>query len=117
MNLSPRWVDALAGAGHDAIHWSTVGRPNASDHELIAWAIAEGRTFLTADLDYPAILAAGRHRRPSVVLLRSEAWNPESMTEIVVSALAWAETELISGAIVAVDMARARLRILPLQPD
>lgn len=117
MNLSPRWVDALVEAGHDAVHWSAVGRPNASDHELMAWAIADGRTVLTADLDYPAILAAARLHLPSVLLLRSDALNPEIMAEHVLNALALAEKELRSGAIVSIDAARARLRILPLRPE
>ena len=29
MNLSPRWVDFLAAAGHEAAHWSDVGAPDA----------------------------------------------------------------------------------------
>jgi len=116
MNLSPRWVDVLAAAGHDAVHWSAVGSPNAPDRELMAWAAANGRTVLTADLDYPAILAAGRRHGPSVVLLRGDAVGPNAMAEPVLTALARAERELLSGAIVSIDAARARLRILPLQP-
>jgi len=26
MNLTPRWVEYLNGVGHDAVHWSSIGR-------------------------------------------------------------------------------------------
>jgi predicted nuclease of predicted toxin-antitoxin system len=29
MNLSPAWESVLKEAGHTAIHWSTIGAPNA----------------------------------------------------------------------------------------
>ncbi|WP_375165885.1 hypothetical protein [Chelativorans sp.] len=34
MNLSPRWIGILAGAGFEAVHWSTCGNASASDREL-----------------------------------------------------------------------------------
>jgi predicted nuclease of predicted toxin-antitoxin system len=36
MNLSPRWVDVLADAGIEAIHWSALGAYNAPDSEIMA---------------------------------------------------------------------------------
>ena len=36
MNLSPRWVSMLAGAGIEAAHWSTLGSKNAPDSEIMA---------------------------------------------------------------------------------
>ena len=30
MNLFPSWVPFLIKAGHEAVHWSTVGDPGAS---------------------------------------------------------------------------------------
>lgn len=38
MNLSPLWVEFLAEHGMDAFHWSTVGRPDAPDADLMLWA-------------------------------------------------------------------------------
>ncbi|MFP4087231.1 MAG: DUF5615 family PIN-like protein [Desulfobacteraceae bacterium] len=37
MNLSPHWVQLLVKAGHEAVHWSEVGAPNASDRDIMAW--------------------------------------------------------------------------------
>ena len=40
MNLSPRWVKLLTGAGIEAVHWSTVGAKNSSDAAIMAYALA-----------------------------------------------------------------------------
>jgi predicted nuclease of predicted toxin-antitoxin system len=102
MNLSPAWVSLLAEAGFEAIHWSDVGAANAPDDELLIWAAEHGCIALTADLDFGAILAAARTTRPSVVQVRSEKMRQ-------------AREELLEGALISVDAARARLRILPLK--
>jgi predicted nuclease of predicted toxin-antitoxin system len=36
MNLSPRWVPFLAASQIEAVHWSSVGAPNATDREIMA---------------------------------------------------------------------------------
>lgn len=64
-------------------------------------------------MDFPAILAAAKGRQPSVVLLRSDSLSPETLAKIVVPALENSENDLISGAIISIDAARVRLRILP----
>jgi predicted nuclease of predicted toxin-antitoxin system len=35
MNLSPRWLGALTGAGFEAVHWSALGPGNAPDAEIM----------------------------------------------------------------------------------
>jgi hypothetical protein len=52
MNLSPRWVDVLNDAGHEARHWTEIGNPRAPDSDLIAvlpftFAAAVGRTLVS----------------------------------------------------------------------
>jgi len=37
MNLTPRWVEHLNGAGHEACHWSSVGSAAAKDREICDW--------------------------------------------------------------------------------
>lgn len=97
------------------LHWSSVGPGNASDSELMQWAVDHGYIVLTSDLDFGAILAASGGRRPSVVQIRSEILTPTAIGAAVVSAMRQTGEELAEGAIVSVDAARARLRILPLR--
>lgn len=115
MNLSPRWIDLLNGAGMIAIHWSDVGRPNAPDSEIMAYVDTNDCVVLTHDLDFGAILTATQGAKPSVVQLRAEDVSPDVIGAQVISALRQMETELTDGALLTFDPSRTRLRLLPLR--
>lgn len=115
MNLSPRWVQALADAGISASHWSTLGAKNASDVDIMAYARANGFVVLTHDLDFGAILAATQGQKPSVVQVRAEDLSPGAIGQQVIAALRQMAPELDDGALLSVDPLRTRLRLLPLQ--
>ena len=114
MNLSPRRVAFLRNAGFEAIHWSNVGAPDASDRALMQWAAAHDDIVLTNDLDFSAILAATGRRKPSVVQIRADLLTPSAIGSALLLALAQTRRELDEGAPVTLDAARARVRILPL---
>lgn len=115
MNLTPRWVDHLNGAGHRAIHWSAVGRISAPDREIVDFAQGNDYILLTNDLDFSRILAHTKQAKPSVVLLRGEPLIPEVRGAALLGALLTCEAELSQGAIVTLDWSdRPRARVLPL---
>ncbi len=72
MNLSPRWVDLLTRSHLEAVHWSSVGSPQALDQEIMTYAAKHDYVVLTNDLDFGAILAVTHGEKPSVVQIRSE---------------------------------------------
>jgi predicted nuclease of predicted toxin-antitoxin system len=80
------------------------------------WAAAQDYVVLTADLDFGAILAATRSSKPSVIQVRSDLLTPRAIGGMVVAALRQSQLELLEGALISLDAARARLRILPLKP-
>jgi predicted nuclease of predicted toxin-antitoxin system len=108
MNLSPSWAAALVEAGHEAVHWSRIGAPNASDRQLMDWAAANDHVVVTADLDFSAILAALRTRKPSVIQIRPGLLTPEAIGAKVVETLRTLAADLAGGALVSVDAERAR---------
>ena len=114
MNLSPIWVDFLIEAGYEAVHWSKIGPGDAPDREVMQWSTRHGHVVLTSDLDFGAILAATRETSPSVLQLRSDILTPVAMGPAVVAAIHQTQQELVSGALVSIDIARSRLRVLPL---
>ncbi len=116
MNLTPEWVTFLRAANIDAVHWSTVGAPNAKDEELMRWAAAEGRVVFTNDLDFGALLAAGNANAPSVIQVRVLDLLPESIGDHVLRLLASHAEALLNGALVTLDESRTRVRVLPLRP-
>lgn len=117
MNLSPRWVASLVGAGWAAEHWSNVGVPDAADSEILGFAAANNYVVLTQDLDFGAILAITHGRKPSVVQIRSVDISPESIAAQTVAALRHVQTELEAGALLTIEADRTRLRLLPLRTE
>ena len=117
MNLSPRLGALLVGAGIGAAHWSIIGQENASDRQIMAYAKAHDFIVLTHDLDYAAILAATNAEKPSVVQVRVGDLTPESLVSAIASGLRQCEQALADGALLTIDPARLRLRILPLDAD
>ena len=113
MNLSPQWVEVLMSEGHDCVHWSEIGPPNAPDREILLWARSNGYVVFTHDLDFGAILAATKADSPSVLQLRTQNISPKRIGESVVSAFKQFEELLNQGALVSIDQKRARARILP----
>jgi predicted nuclease of predicted toxin-antitoxin system len=117
MNLSPRWIGLLVGAGIEAVHWSTQGPMNAPDTKIMAYAQAHDFVVLTHDLDFGAILAATHGEKPSAVQLRSDDVSPDVIGRQVLIALRQMEVELQQGALITVDPGRTRLRVLPLRSN
>ncbi len=117
MNLSPRWVGVLAGAGIEAVHWSTLGANNAPDSEIMSYANAHDYVVLTHDLDFSAILAATHGEKPSVVQIRADDVSPDVIGKQVIIALRQMASELEEGALLTVDPNRTRLRVLPLHRE
>jgi predicted nuclease of predicted toxin-antitoxin system len=67
MNLNTLWVEYLRTHGIESTHWSSVGRADAFDHEIMNFAVAHNMVVLTHDLGSGALLAVRRTRQPSVV--------------------------------------------------
>jgi len=114
MNLSPDWVPYLAGKGIDSIHWSAIGKPNATDQTIFDYARANGATIFTHDLDFTTMLALAHAHRPSLIQARVEDVSPDSLGPSVVAALNQFATELANGAIVTILPERNKVRVLPI---
>jgi predicted nuclease of predicted toxin-antitoxin system len=93
-----------------------VGASAASDEEVLGWAATNGFVLLTHDLDFGTILAFSGAATPSVIQIRSEDLRPEVLAERVASTLGQLAEALAEGAIVTIEPARERVRILPLSP-
>jgi predicted nuclease of predicted toxin-antitoxin system len=116
MNLTVRWVRYLAAAGYEAIHWSDVGEPTASDSEICEYARQRGFIVITNDLDFPQILSQTRHAAPSLVLLRGYPLTPEIRGIELLRALRLCEAELERGAILSLSLSgKPRARLLPIE--
>lgn len=114
MNLSPAWCDILQKHGFDAIHWSSIGDPKATDAEIFSFARKNNYIILTHDLDFSVILANTQSASPSVIQLRTHDTLPEKNSTAVIASIKKYRHELKTGAIITIDLIKSRIRILPI---
>ena len=115
MNLSPDWVKVFEKYDIEAVHWSSVGDPREKYRVIMELARAKGYIVLTHDLDFGFLLAATGVETPSVIQIWTQDILPTSIENLVISALRQFEEELNNGALVTVDKAQSRVRILPIR--
>ena len=114
MNLSPEWVPCLHGHGFAAVHWSAIGAGNAPDSEIMQWARDNRCVVFTHDLDFGILLAHSKDRGPSVMQVRTQDVSPDHLGPLVLSALRAHGETLENGALLTIDEAKSRVRILPI---
>lgn len=114
MNLSPEWVEEFRRCGMEACHWSEVGDPRAEDTQIMRWARERGMIVFTHDLDFGTALALTHAQGPSVLQVRGRHVLPSQISARVVAAIRLYQEHLNSGALVVIDEATARVRLLPI---
>jgi len=114
MPLSPALAVWLAQQGHDAVHASTIGLSQASDVEILKHARREMRVLVTADLDYPRLLALAQAEGPGLILLRGGDYGEQEAIGRLRRALTMIPSEELPRSIVVIEKGRIRRRGLPL---
>lgn len=115
MNISPKTVEYLRHREWDIIRVSTALPMNASDQEILEFALAEDRIVVTQDLDFSALLALGGYERPSLVTLRLTVSDPETVTQRILEVLPSIEQTLREGCAVTIGDVTMRIRKLPIR--
>ena len=106
-----RW---LVAKGHDAVHAAEIGLSRATDEEIILRAKRDGRTIVTADLDYPRLLAIAQASEPSLILFRGGDWSEANVIARTSEILEVLNETDIQQSILVVDRDRVRRRRLPI---
>ena len=115
MPLSPTLARWLADSGHDAIHASDIGMERALDAEIVGRAKREGRTVITADLDYPRLLALTGATEPSLILFRGGNWSDADVIARVDQLLETMTDDDVERSVLVVERNRVRRRRLPIR--
>jgi predicted nuclease of predicted toxin-antitoxin system len=114
MPLSPMLAAWLRGQGHDAVHAAELGLNRAPDIEILTRAKQEGQTIVTADLDYPRLLALTQTRDPSLILFRDGNWSDADVIARMGEILQALTAHDLARSIIVVDRDRVRRRRLPI---
>jgi predicted nuclease of predicted toxin-antitoxin system len=113
MPLSPMLVQWLSENGHDALHAAAIGLHRAPDTEIMSHAKDEGRIVVTADLDYPRLLALSAAIEPSLILFRGGNWDDDEIVARMATLLASVSEADFERSIFVVEPQRIRRRHLP----
>ena len=114
MPVTPLAVTHLRAIGHDAVHAHEIGLARATDTELLDVARREERVLITADLDYPRLLALHQASRPGIILFRGSAFSDTEMLGLLDRVLTHTPALDLAGSIIVVDRRRIRRRVLPI---
>ena len=92
-----------------------MGLLRATDVKILRWCVAQRRVAVTADSDFPMLVALRGAARPSIVLLRAVTeLSTEVHATLLVDSLPSVEEDLARGAIVTITPTRLRVRDLPI---
>lgn len=112
--LSPQLAHGLLAAGHDAVHVRDLGLGAAEDEIIFGVALAEGRVIVSADTDFGSLLAERQESKPSFILFRRVADEPQQQMAILLANLDSILEPLQSGSVVVIEQYRMRVRPLPI---
>jgi predicted nuclease of predicted toxin-antitoxin system len=114
MNLSPEWGEVLHLADIQNAHWSSLGRPDATDGQIFDYARDGGWVIMTQDLDFAHLLFRTTQSGPSTILLRIKDELSAEVRTRVAHLIRQIQPDLEAGTLAVLDERRARLRALPL---
>jgi predicted nuclease of predicted toxin-antitoxin system len=114
MPVSSALLDVLATCGHEGVHAHQIGRDRASDDELLELARRESRVIITADLDFPRLIALTLADGPGLILFRGGSYSDSEMCDLLGRVLQEVPSELLDRSICVVDRTNVRVTALPL---
>src|SRR3990172_2438059 len=116
MPLSPELAVWLTQQGHDAVHAIVAGLDRAPDEVILECARNEQRVVVTADLDYPRLLALAQTEGPGLILFRGGNYSEQEALDRLRIALETIPNEELPSSIVVIEKRRIRRRRIPLEP-
>jgi predicted nuclease of predicted toxin-antitoxin system len=114
MGISQVVVAWLQAQGHEATHLRDEGLHRLENGEIVTKAFREPRVILTWDLDFTEILALSGRHQVSAVIFRLVNTRSAHVIERLARVLQESAQDLEDGAIISVEEARHRVRLLPL---
>jgi predicted nuclease of predicted toxin-antitoxin system len=81
MPVTSLLLKVLRAHEHEGVHAYEIGKDRASDTELLSIARRESRIIITADLDFPLILALSSADGPGIIVFRGGNYSDIEMCD------------------------------------
>ena len=104
----------LSAAGWDVAHVGDIGLSRAEDLRILERGREQGRTCVTLDADFHALLATSEAKSPSVVRIRREGLNGKAISDLLLKVWPRIESAVNEGALVTITERSVRVRVLPI---
>ena len=114
MGVSTGVAQWLGTQGHDVVHLRDRGLQKLANGTIFVLAHAEQRIILTFDLDFAEIVALSNGLIVSVVIFRLRNTRTPHVIQRLDDVLKQSADALSHGAVIAVEDARHRVRMLPI---
>jgi predicted nuclease of predicted toxin-antitoxin system len=115
MPVSRSLLGVLEAHGHEGVRAHEIVLDHAADREVLAVARRENRVVITADLDFPRLLALSSAEGPGLILFRGGNYSDAEMRDLLDRVLTEVPTEILETSICVVDRKRIRYTRFPLQ--
>jgi predicted nuclease of predicted toxin-antitoxin system len=115
MPVSTVLIDVLEAYEHEGVHAHQIGKERATDRELLEIARQEDRVVITADLDFPRLLALSSAAGPGLILFRGGNYSDVEMCDLLERVLKQVMSETLACSICVVDKKRIHITQLPIK--
>jgi len=113
-NLSAAAAEILRADGMDVLHTRDVGLATADDRDILIWCREKGRTLVSLDADFHALLALSGAISPSVIRIRIEGLRDQELADLIGRVVVATADDLAQGSAVTVSATSIRVHRLPL---
>ncbi len=107
-------VAGLRTQGWEIAHVGELDMSRASDQEILEYARQNGKTVVTLDADFHALLAVQVQKTPSVVRIRIEGLTGKDLVSLLQRIWPTIDPAVSQGALVTITENRIRIRNLPI---
>ncbi|MDY6795432.1 MAG: DUF5615 family PIN-like protein [Actinomycetota bacterium] len=114
MPLSPGLAAWLRGQGFEAVHAYEIEMYNAMDETLLDYARTNSMVVITADLDYPRLLALTQEEGTGTILFRGGNFTEKQTLMLLSRALELIPISELEGSIIVIEQERIRRKRLPI---
>jgi predicted nuclease of predicted toxin-antitoxin system len=113
-DLPQRLVDALMASGRVATHVRDAGLTSQRDEAVYKYAVANGFTLITADVEFGSVLIFPLGAHHGIVLTRLPNEMPNALAvQRIVAVLSLLAEDDVRGNVIVIDERRTRIRRKP----